>query len=194
VVGLGLRRLALLEALERVHQLVEIGGFRKVRIEPCLARPLSIFRLRVPAQRHEPCAPERLGAPKRSSDLEAVHVGQADVAKDDVRLELPRKGDPRSTVTSDAHLVTMQFQDLGEALRPVRVSSISKIVFGATLVVACRAVSGFESATTRGKRTRNSEPRPGPSLRALTVPRWSSTMLFTSASPSPRPPFVRASA
>jgi hypothetical protein len=43
-----------------------------------------------------------------------------------------------------------------------------------------------------GSRATNSAPRPGPSLRASTVPPCSSTRLFTTASPSPNPPLLRS--
>ena len=44
-----------------------------------------------------------------------------------------------------------------------------------------------------GKRTTNSAPRPGPALRAVTLPPCSSTKPFTSASPIPKPVSDRSS-
>src|SRR3954471_21026210 len=55
-----------------------------------------------------------------------------------------------------------------------------------------RREEGFRrSSESRGKRTMNSLPCPGPSLRASTPPPCISTRLRTSGSPSPRPPSER---
>ena len=55
-----------------------------------------------------------------------------------------------------------------------------------------RAASVRAARVVAGRRISNSLPLPGPSLRAVAVPPWSWTRLFTSASPRPRPPSFRS--
>ena len=53
-------------------------------------------------------------------------------------------------------------------------------------------LAGLALGEARGSRTRNSDPRPRPSLRASTVPPCEATRERTSASPRPSPPRVRS--
>src|SRR6266511_5726885 len=86
---------------DELVQLVQRRGLPEVRLEAGLTGALPILRLRVPAQRDEARRAERRVLPQLARDLVPVHVGQADVADDDLGLQLARPRDPREAVGRD---------------------------------------------------------------------------------------------
>ena len=163
------------------------AGLLRPRLSSGCAYPLSAMR-RV----------ERSASSARSvaRDLVPVHVRQPDVAEDDVGPELAGLRDPgpavgarrardgppaRSTSARDCGRVDVVLDDEDPtAARPRQ----ARWDAGA---------SGSGARREREASRRTPRPRPGPSLRARTAPPCSSTSPFTSASPRPSPPFVRAS-
>ena len=134
--------------------------------------------------------------------LVAVHHRQADVEDRDVRAQLRRHLQRRRGVERDARVVAFLHEHFGEHLRRVFVVVDDEDAPACRFRPASRLpaprvphdeVSAARSATA-GRRTTNSLPFPGPSLRADTEPPCSSTRLRTIVRPRPSPPCDRSSA
>ena len=76
---------------EQLRQFFDVRRLRNVRVEARVARPLSIFRLRVATHRDEARAPQSLVAPELPSDLVSVDVREPNVAQHDLGVQLARE-------------------------------------------------------------------------------------------------------
>ena len=136
--------------------------------------------------------------------LVAVHDGQADVEKRNLRRELCRHAQRGRCVVGDTRVVALAAERVGQHLGAVGVvvddensrsaRSAARSALPRSSPCGLRIRRARARSTAAGTRTANSLPRPGPSLCADTEPPWRSTRFRTIVNPMPSPPCDRSMA
>ena len=184
-----------ISGLQQVAQVRGIDGLGQVMIETRVQRPLPVFVLPPAGQRDQPQRLQPGHLPQVPGHFVAAQVGQAEVEDAGLGPERSRRRDRLLSRVSRADLVALEPEQHRQAVRRIAIVVDDEDAPAPACGGAwwCRRRAGLvASAGRQGRVTVNSLPCPGPALCAVIVPPCSSTSPFTSDSPMPSPPSLRA--
>ena len=102
-------------------QAAHVDGLGQVHVETGFLRLASILVPSVPRQRHDKGRAEAVVAAHRARDRVSVDAGPADIAQDNLRLELPGRSDAVRTGIGRADIVPFLLQQHARRLRCVKI-------------------------------------------------------------------------